>query len=253
MRRRSFGEICSHCKIGLMLILFLPPYFHCSRRTNTWSDDCTRVAMTLSWCEQSQVDLDLWVFTPDTTRAVSVDQDRALYWNNRNIAGGSNYNMFLELDDLGLPAGQGSRSFGPESLYLKGDLPEGMYAVMVHAYTQNPQSTLDGNCPSVSLYSNFTQGVSTSNSDDTATPCPSCPRAPPLPPLSCLHNGLLRRHSWATRVMRGRLTGGFVTCVYVFALRSDIGGSRRKGAKGQLVACAQSHRHNLVDFELEDV
>ena len=110
---------------------------------------------------------------------MSVDKNHAVYWSNRNIAGGSIYNMVLELDDQGLAAGQDTRSFGPESLYLEGNLPVGTYQVMVHAYTQNPASTLSGNCPSVALYSNFTQGASTSNSDDTATPCQFRSLAPP--------------------------------------------------------------------------
>lgn len=55
---------------------------------------------------------------------------------------------------------------------------------MVQAYSNNPTSTLLGNCPSVSLYSNATQGVATANSDDRATPCLS----PPPPPSSLLSN-----------------------------------------------------------------
>jgi hypothetical protein len=43
---------------------------------------------------------------------------------------------------------------------------------MVHAFSGNPDSTLAGACPTVTLYSNFTTGIymQESVSDDTFTP-----------------------------------------------------------------------------------
>ncbi len=201
----AFCEICTfegffmrtneaQASFACLVLISAFSLLHCSPCADAWTDDRSRVALTLSWCKKSQVDLDLWLFTPNgVTGEVSVDKNHAVYWSNRNIAGGSIYNMVLELDDQGLTAGQNTRSFGPESLYLEGNLPVGTYAVMVHAYTQNPSSTLSGHCPSVALYSNFTQGVSTSNLDDTATPGPFRSLAPPDEPASGLHSDLCGR------------------------------------------------------------
>jgi len=132
--------------------------------------DCSQIAFTLSWCHESVNDLDMWLFTPAEDGQIKADASHAVYWANRNITGNDDYRFNLQLDDTGGGKNGGARSFGPESLYLAGDAPPGTYAVMVQAYTNNPSSTLAGKCASVSLYSNATVGVATTNSDDTATP-----------------------------------------------------------------------------------
>ena len=132
------------------------------------NQDCSQVALTLSWCPETQSDLDLWLFRPGQDGEIRGDQAHAVYWAARSFNDSSAFQFSLELDDEG---GRGAeRTFGPESLFFVGDVPAGTYAVMVHAFSGNPSSTLAGSCPMVSLYSNTTTGVATSNSDDTATP-----------------------------------------------------------------------------------
>ena len=118
---------------------------------------CSNVGLTLSWCEQAEVDLDLWIFMPGSNKEIQTDQSHAVYWHAQSTSA-SNYSIKLDFDDKGVGGNLGdqqgnSRSFGPESIHLEGDLPEGTYAIMVHAYSGNPSSTLAGKCPLISLYS----------------------------------------------------------------------------------------------------
>ena len=115
------------------------------------------MGLTLSWCEQAGVDLDLWVFMPGSNKEIQTDQSHAVYWHEQSTSA-STYSIKLDFDDEGVGENLGdqqgnARSFGPESIHLKGDLPEGTYAIMVHAYSGNPSSTLAGKCPLISLYS----------------------------------------------------------------------------------------------------
>ena len=127
--------------------------------------DCSQVALILSWCPEAQDDLDLWLFRPGADGEIRATADSAIYWARRTATTSAS-RIELELDDTG----EQKEARGPESLFLAGDVPAGTYAVMVHAFSANPTSRLSGSCPMVSLYSNTTTGVATSNSDDTASP-----------------------------------------------------------------------------------
>jgi hypothetical protein len=47
----------------------------------------------------------------------------------------------------------GSRSFGPETIVMFGDLPEGTYAVMAYVATGDPREGFDSGCETISMYS----------------------------------------------------------------------------------------------------
>ena len=61
------------------------------------------------------------------------------------------YSMELEMDDDGTYYDDEVRTYGPETIYTFGDLPEGTYAVM--AYVLDSQSRFTGGCERITMYS----------------------------------------------------------------------------------------------------
>ena len=63
------------------------------------------------------------------------------------------YSIQIEMDDDGSFYNDGVRSYGPETIYMFGDLPEGLYAVMAYVVTDSPQGKFTGGCESITFYS----------------------------------------------------------------------------------------------------
>ena len=101
----------------------------CTRGTspNDWM-----LRFTLNWCEQEHIDLDMYFVgqAGDGEQEVSFKWPMLEDWEAENSA----YTVNLELDDVGLDQSTGQRSFGPETIYVRGSLPVGMWRVMVNVY-----------------------------------------------------------------------------------------------------------------------
>jgi len=66
--------------------------------------ETSRVAFTLSWCDATVVDLDLYLFRPGADGKIQVSKETAIYWAN-NRTNEIDYKIELELDDEGVPSG----------------------------------------------------------------------------------------------------------------------------------------------------
>ena len=59
--------------------------------------------------------------------------------------------LFIQIDLCAMCADV--RSYGPETIYMVGDLPEGTYAVMAYVLTNSPRGLFTGGCERISLWS----------------------------------------------------------------------------------------------------
>ena len=122
--------------------------------------ECSSLVFTLTWCESAPTDIDLVlfrpdssssrkVFDPDTTHAI-MNQKRV---NGQHKMSGPNgaFLIELEMDDDGSHFG-GFRSYGPETMYMSGDLEEGTYALMTYVVASAAQDTFCG-CETISIFS----------------------------------------------------------------------------------------------------
>jgi hypothetical protein len=66
---------------------------------------------------------------------------------------GVSYSIELEMDDDGMYYDDEVRTYGPETIYTFGDLPEGTYAVM--AYVLDSNSRFTGGCERITMYSGY--------------------------------------------------------------------------------------------------
>jgi len=130
--------------------------------------ECSSLALTFSWCGTSALDMDLVLFKPNPSSDNKMfDPDTGFaVMNSKRVSGKTktlgglnqddlraSYSIELEMDDDGNFDGSGARSYGPETIYMFGDLPEGTYAVMAYVFTNNPKGLFTGGCERISLWS----------------------------------------------------------------------------------------------------
>mmetsp|Transcript_46885 Transcript_46885/g.111249 ORF Transcript_46885/g.111249 Transcript_46885/m.111249 type:complete len:1266 (+) Transcript_46885:264-4061(+) len=107
------------------------------------------VGVTLHWCEPSPNDLDLWLFRPGATVGENAVRAYTFWHQPQWIGPNREYEVRLQRTSKG----EGRTMFGPEALYMAGQLPAGTYQVLVQVFTQNPESRMEGGCATVTLYS----------------------------------------------------------------------------------------------------
>lgn len=131
---------------------------------------CDWLGITLQWCISDPMDLDLYMFAPLVKGGdFKLEEANAIYWatqiqgmrkykgpfmqNEGEEKGGAT--IKLERDDTGQPEGGGPRSYGPESLIVKGSLMPGRYGVFATIFLGDPPNPLvfTGGCASVGIYS----------------------------------------------------------------------------------------------------
>ena len=129
--------------------------------------NCDSIGVSLSWCERDPVDLDLFLFMPDSDGKIRPSDESSIYWSwVSGMQEQRNYAITLERDDLGVDESSSRRSYGPETIDIAGYLPVGTYAIMVHAHNADAPDAegvgmkrLRGGCATVSIYSSMLGGV----------------------------------------------------------------------------------------------
>ena len=128
---------------------------------------CSSLAFTLSWCTTSPTDVDLVLFQPRSRCTGRSTMDRMFVpdtchalMNGKRMTGQTkytddssdpSYSIEVEMDDDGTYYNDQVRTYGPETIYAYGDLPNGTYAVM--AYVMDPQGQFTGGCERITMYS----------------------------------------------------------------------------------------------------
>lgn len=90
-------------------------------------------------------------YVTDLAHSLSRMSEGFVYRQGGGVENGGG-TLTVERHDVGLDS-KGNRTFGPESMYLRGKLMPGTYALMTMIFTDNPNSVYTSGCASVSLYS----------------------------------------------------------------------------------------------------
>lgn len=108
------------------------PSYNAKSCTLGTAPDDWMLRFTLKWCIQEQINLDMYL----VGEAGGLEQvsRQNLEISDKDVKDPPTYKGLLERSDNGLAQSTMARSFGPETIYVKGRLPAGQWRLLVNVY-----------------------------------------------------------------------------------------------------------------------